>query len=86
MVFRYSIDILYFLVAVVIPVCRSLCQQVASACSNVFSTAGYKLDCEAVDPSTGTYKYPEESIQYEFDGKLYEFACNTMTPSDGILV
>lgn len=70
--------------ALSIPPCRSLCDQVNSNCASEFSAFGYPpLDCTGIDPRTEYWAYPQSSIVYDFpNGMVVTLPCNSMQISN----
>ncbi len=65
-------------VFVKIPPCRSLCEAFDSQCGSLLPS-NLVIDCQQIDPNTGFFAYPEESITYSYNGMLYTFPCNNLT-------
>lgn len=70
--------------ALSIPPCRSLCEQVNTDCANEFSALNYPpLNCLSIDPTTGYWTYPQSSIVYDFpNGMQVTLPCNSMQISN----
>lgn len=68
------------MVALSIPPCRSLCQEVNANCATEFAIFGVSpLDCLSIDGRSEYWTFPEESIVYEFPGGMtVTLPCNSM--------